>query len=38
MRFYGCFLGNEQTLALLAYWHSLGSYQIVVTEGGKRED
>lgn len=34
-RFYCCLLGNKQTLALLAYWHSHGPYQLtVVGEGG----
>lgn len=33
-RFYWCLLGNKQTLALLAYWHSHGPYQLAVVKEG----
>lgn len=33
-RFYCCLLGNKQTLALLAYWHSHGPYQLAVVGEG----
>lgn len=33
-RFYCCLLGNKQTLALLAYWHSPGPYQLTVVGEG----
>lgn len=35
-RFYCCLLGNKQTLALLAYWHSHGPYQVAIVGEGWR--